>query len=398
MCIPPTLAGRRVAVVTPNLSLVGGTEVYLQRLFQVQLDLGLSIRVITSGSVQPAPASIEVIACPEIFADSGCSRRTQALAEELSGWADWVEFHHDAPPALLFALKNRLPGLLFMHTARHTCAAKSRYLPRSGRCCDKAPGLNCWRKQWSEGCLTTITGRPSLPELLKAAALRRSSRALAAAVTKIVFNSHALQALFERTIGRIGDQARILPPPMVMPKHQPRRRNGDLLYLGRFFEQKGINDAVRVAAALPGRQLNLYGSGRGELAARRLARELYADTCFHGWGDAATVANALAEAGCLLLPARLFEAWGMVGPEAIAQGCPVVAYDSGGVREWLEPEYGEIVPQGDLPALVAATRRQLQRLDDGLDTSGWRQAIEQRWGLAAFSERYARLAAEVIAK
>ncbi|MGZ5051598.1 MAG: hypothetical protein ACXWF8_12180 [Methylobacter sp.] len=75
-----------------------------------------------------------------------------------------------------------------------------------------------------------------------------------------------------------------------------------------------------------------------------------------------------------------------------------MAYDSGGVREWLAPEYGEIVPQGDLPALIAATRRQLERVDRGLNTAEWRQAIEQRWGLAAFTERYARLAAEVIAR
>lgn len=392
----PTLAGRRVVIVTPNLSLVGGTEVYLQRLLRAQQSLGIDVRVVTAARVAPAPNGVEVIPCPEVFADSNSSRPALALADELIAWADWVEFHHDAPPALLYALKNRLPSLLFMHTARYTCAAKSRYLPRSGGCCAELPGLACWRNQWRQGCLTTIDGRPSMQELFKAAALRRSSRALAAAATKVVFNSNALRQLFERTIDHIGDRARILPPPMLMPEHQPARRGGDLLYLGRFFEQKGIDDAVRVAAALTGKRLNLYGSGRGEQAARRLAGELNADVRFHGWGDAATVALALAEAGCLLLPTRLFEAWGMVGPEAIAQGCPVAAYDSGGIREWLTPEYGEIVPQGDLPALIAATRRQLARVEAGLDTSGWRQAIERRWGLPAFTERYAYLAAEVI--
>ncbi|MGZ5051599.1 MAG: glycosyltransferase family 4 protein [Methylobacter sp.] len=310
----PTLAGRRAVIVTPNLSLVGDTEVYLQRLLRVQQSLGINVRVVTAAAVDPAPDSIEVMPCPEVFADSVFSRPALALADELIGWADWVEFHHDAPPALLYALKDRLPRLLFMHTARYTCAAKSRYLPRSGGCCETMPDLACWRNQWRQGCLTTIDGRPSMQVLFKAAALRRSSRSLAAAVTKVVFNSNALRQLFERTIGRIGDRARILPPPMVMPEHQPRPRGGDLLYLGRFFEQKGINDAVRVAAALPGKRLDLYGAGRGEQAASRLACELNTGVRFHGWGTEATVALALAEAGCLLLPTRLFEAWGMVGP------------------------------------------------------------------------------------
>jgi glycosyltransferase involved in cell wall biosynthesis len=207
----------------------------------------------------------------------------------------------------------------------------------------------------------------------------------------VVFNSQAMQRLFEHSIVSLGDGAEILHPPIEIPLVQQRARSGNLLYVGRFFEQKGVNDAIRVAAALPGRRLDLYGSGRGDADARSLAQKSGVNACFHPWGSADVVAQAMASAACLLVPTRMFEAWGMVGPEAIAQGCPVVAYDAGGVREWLAPEYGEVVPQGNLIAMVEAVRRQLARCEAGLDTSGWRKAVDNCWGLTAFSENYTRL-------
>ena len=402
MALPVSLSGRRVAVVAAGLSQEGGTEVYLRRLLQAQRELGLEVCLVTA---EPAVgiAVAESVVRPVVFAEAPAWPRRRAppgvptLADELVGWADWVEFHHGVAPDLPYALQGRLPSLLFMHTARHTCAARGRYLPRSGQCCGRSPGLGCWWGQWRDGCLTTIDGRPSLAGLLAAANLGRSSRAMATAITRLVFNSAALLGLFRRTVGGLADKARLLPPPMLMPPIPPTdARKGHLLYLGRFFEQKGILDAVRVAATL-GRELRLHGAGRGEVQARQLAEALGVAARFHPWSGNADIARALAGAGCLLLPTRFFEAWGMVGPEAIAQGCPVAAYDSGGIREWLDAEYGECVPQGDVAALAAAARRQLARVEAGLDSSPWRQAMESRWGMAAFTGRYARLAGEILA-
>ena len=39
----------------------------------------------------------------------------------------------------------------------------------------------------------------------------------------------------------------------------------------------------------------------------------------------------------VVMPSVFVEAFGKVGPEALSSGRPVIASDSGGVREWLQP-------------------------------------------------------------
>ncbi len=99
-------------------------------------------------------------------------------------------------------------------------------------------------------------------------------------------------------------------------------------------------------------------------------------------------ALALARASCLLVPTRGYEAWGMVGPEAIAQGCPVVAYDSGGIREWCLPRFGTLVPTGNVAALSLAAKDWLARMAAGFDTSSWHSEAHQRWGVPRYVEQY----------
>jgi glycosyltransferase involved in cell wall biosynthesis len=55
------------------------------------------------------------------------------------------------------------------------------------------------------------------------------------------------------------------------------------------------------------------------------------------------------------MPSVFVEAFGKVGPEALSSGRPVIASDSGGVREWLKPgKNGLLVGPGDVAQLTAA--------------------------------------------
>lgn len=367
----PELHGKRVAVVTPTLGRQGGTEVYLERLLRVQSQLGIESRVFTT-----APST------GERLSDSGrAARITAAVGDDF----DWLEFHHAVPRKLVATLARRLPSLLFLHTARLTCPAIGRYLPRSGLACRRPPGVGCWLSHRREGCLAPAP-HPFAPFVQ-----RRSARRMVAPVSRVVFNSEALRRLFEATITPLGRRGLVLPPPHPFPKIETSTpRAATLLYIGRLFREKGVLDALEVAARLPGTPLHLYGAGRGEGEARRLAERLGVEAHFHGHHDDATIAAALAGGGCLLLPTRFFEAWAMVGPEAIAQGCPVVAYDSGGIGEWLDPEFGECAQPGDIEALADAARRQLARATTGMiHHTAWRQVAEVRWGMEAYARRYA---------
>ncbi|GAB6043123.1 glycosyltransferase family 4 protein [Endothiovibrio diazotrophicus] len=383
------LSGRRVAVVTPTLKRQGGTEIYLERLLRTQRRLGIETRLFTTD-----PSPIDGDASARSSADTERDnphiqvsfevhrgRDIRHLADVIADGAHWAEFHHAVPAELVRAVAARVPTLLFLHTTRLTCPALTRHLPRSGQVCERPPGAGCWTTHLREGCLT---GTSRLTPLTQ----RRAARTITSEVAAVVFNSEALRQLFETRITTLGQRARVLPPPHHFPRVGARPRAPHLLYVGRLFREKGVLDAVEATARLPGVPLHLYGAGRGEQEARALARRRGVDARFHGFRDDQAVADALASAGCLLLPSRLFEAWGMVGPEAIAQGCAVAAYDSGGIGEWLREPFGRRVAVGDVDALAAVAGELLARSSTSDQTTTWRSEAEARWGMERFAERY----------
>ena len=58
---------------------------------------------------------------------------------------------------------------------------------------------------------------------------------------------------------------------------------------------------------------------------------------FHGWVDETQRAALFGGSGVLALPSTWPEPFGLVGLEAAAHGMPAIAFDVGGVREWLVP-------------------------------------------------------------
>jgi glycosyltransferase involved in cell wall biosynthesis len=121
-----------------------------------------------------------------------------------------------------------------------------------------------------------------------------------------------------------------------------------ILFVGRLVEAKGIFDALE-AYRRSGLELPLVFAGTGSERER-----LEAAGCeVLGWIPHAQLAAVYKRARALLMPSRWQEPFGIVGLEALTMGVPVVAWDSGGVREWL----AAVTPWGDIEALAHALRR-----------------------------------------
>lgn len=377
------LAGMRIGVVTPRLDQVGGTEIYVGRLIELQRELGATVHAFTAKDVELGE-SIHPLRRPD-------ARAVADSADRITAACDFVEFHGCAPLPLLRALSGRVPVLLFQHTAELTCPAGGRSLAASGNVCDRAPGLGCLGVNASQRCLRTPDGQPfPLLQRLKAPLRGALARAALELAWGVVFNSHALEALFVRTVGVPG-RSHVLPPLLPEPCEQIPDRTGSLLFVGRLIEAKGVLDAIEVCARTEGASLVIAGNGPVEHRARARAHQLGLDRCvtWTGWLSPDELHGALRRARCLLMPSRLFEAWGMVGLEAALQGCPVVAYDTGGIREWCAAPWGRTVPLGDVRAMAEAARA---AMGARTDSSQWPQAVVARWGKRAYARRYAVIA------
>jgi glycosyltransferase involved in cell wall biosynthesis len=154
----------------------------------------------------------------------------------------------------------------------------------------------------------------------------------------------------------------------------------DVLFLGRMTPLKGPQGLVRAArhaAGSLGRPLRVVFAGegpdRGEL--ERLAQDSGGAVIasFPGWVDAAARAALLSRASLVAIPSIWPEPFGLVGLEAAALGVPAVAYDVGGIGEWLTHDVnGRLVdlaggPQalGDAIAAILADDTLRMRLSAG---------------------------------
>ena len=135
----------------------------------------------------------------------------------------------------------------------------------------------------------------------------------------------------------------------------------DVLFLGRMTDLKGpslLLDAAGRAAKALGRRLSLVLAGEGPLKESlrtTAARRPELDAQFPGWVDASARTALFGRSRVLAVPSVWPEPFGLVGLEAAACGVPAIAFDVGGIGEWLtDTVNGRLLAAGDTGAMAAA--------------------------------------------
>jgi glycosyltransferase involved in cell wall biosynthesis len=156
--------------------------------------------------------------------------------------------------------------------------------------------------------------------------------------------------------------------PVTTPANEPWR--GQLLFVGRIDERKGVLAAIRALALLPPparlRIDGRHGDDAEVARAKALVRELgVEDRVTFTQVDRAELRALYMSADAVLFPSEWGEPFGIVPLEAMACGIPVIATGTGGSADFLRhDENCLIVPPADPPSLAAAVRR--LESDDGL--------------------------------
>jgi glycosyltransferase involved in cell wall biosynthesis len=162
------------------------------------------------------------------------------------------------------------------------------------------------------------------------------------------------------------DKLIVLPIGVEIPDQPPARAPTAHLFVGRFVEKKGIAvlaDAMRRLRA-QGDHTPLICVGNGPLRPllETLARET-AGITLTGWLPPDAVRTHMTQAVSLVVPSIIAadgDAEGLpsVIPEAMAQACPVIGSDQGGIAEAIRHNHtGLLVPSGDAAALAEAMHR-----------------------------------------
>ncbi|HLL83577.1 MAG TPA: glycosyltransferase family 4 protein [Longimicrobium sp.] len=282
------------------------------------------------------------------------------------------------------ALLDAGPNALFAHVYHGGCISgfKSFALP-TPRPCDRDFGPACLGLYLPRRC-----GGLSPRTMLREYRLHARRRELLSRYRAVVVASRRLRR--EYTPAVLPPERVVLAPIYpggVTPDAQPpapRPPTGRVLMVGRLTSLKGggvLVRAVALASRKLGRplELDLAGDGpdRGRLEA--LARKHGVAARFHGWVPDAVRDGLLRASDVVAVPSTWPEPFGMVGVEAGCVGVPAVAFEVGGIPDWLEPGVsGELAPsnpptaEGLAEALVRALR----------DEGHWQRLREGAWHAA----------------
>jgi glycosyltransferase involved in cell wall biosynthesis len=134
-----------------------------------------------------------------------------------------------------------------------------------------------------------------------------------------------------------------------------------IVFAGQIIRGKGVDVLLESLARVKSKfECVIIGDGRQRLDCERLSSRLGLEgrVRFTGFIPQAQVAAHYHDASVAVMSSVWPEPFGLTGLEAMRCGLPVVAFDAGGIREWLlDSENGFLVPWMDRDAFAA-------RIDD----------------------------------
>lgn len=143
-----------------------------------------------------------------------------------------------------------------------------------------------------------------------------------------------------------------------------RRHNGAervFLFSGSLIHRKGVDllarAFIRLVHDLPNVRLRLLGEGRMHSVLARMLQPVYDHIEFLGFKDWSELPAYYSTADVLCVPSR-YDGWGLVVPEGLASGLPVIGTERmGAAIEFIENgRNGWLIPAGDESALFTALR------------------------------------------
>jgi glycosyltransferase involved in cell wall biosynthesis len=147
------------------------------------------------------------------------------------------------------------------------------------------------------------------------------------------------------------------------------------LFSGSLIQRKGVDllapAFVELAREFSKVRLRVIGDGELREVLEQILRTVRERVEFVGFRDWDELPEAYANADVLCVPSR-YDGWGLVVPEGLASGLPVIATDRmGAALEFVETgRNGWLIPAGDQAALVNAMREAARLTSSELEQMG----------------------------
>ena len=337
----------------------GGGERYLAELCRAQRDRGADVAVVTNQAF-PTQA-VDGIMVKAIAASSGMrsglSRRKEILQLVSDFNPDIVHFHDTflfVSPFAVKPIQRRWPTVKTVHDAGLLCFQNT-----VGR--TKIFRQAVCRRRLGPGCF--LSGCAPANKMLSVdTAMRVLELRVARNMTRTIVSSGFMMTEMRRN-RFVAERIDRIPPWTVSAEEPtpPPHGRSRILYAGRLDSGKGVAHLLGAVDTLRDIDwhLDIVGDGPLESSLKKMVARigLTDRVAFHGRVPFSAMNAYYQKCTIACVPSLVPETFGLSGIEAMARARPVIAYDSGGISEWLiDSEIGFLVPRGNVVALAARLR------------------------------------------
>lgn len=226
-----------------------------------------------------------------------------------------------------------IPIVRSFHDLRFTCPGYGKYWYAADQTCQTAYGLSCYFHVFKEKC----GSRNPWIIFQNLRRIRLECKLMRNRYSKIIVMSEFVKRQLQKLgipdfkIKVISYFSRYTPVYPFKTKDPPYK----ILWVGRISKTKGLSYFLDLAKSVQNKSPNLFSF---EVIGDGIERKNFdfSNVVYHGWQSKAQLLQHFRESFLLVFTSIYPEAFGLVGIEALSQGVPVLAFDVGGVKDWLE--------------------------------------------------------------
>jgi glycosyltransferase involved in cell wall biosynthesis len=235
-----------------------------------------------------------------------------------------------SPSPIIACLKHKIPVIKTFNDYEHVCPDSSK--TRFGKFCEKEMSLlyclSCDRKNVN----------PSLPIILyyntiiKKVELSIFKKVHCVSICKII----------QKALLQSGINSELIYQSIDLPEKIPELKfTKNILYAGRLSKEKGVDYLINamkiVKQKVPEAKLLIAGDGRERARLEHLVKKLKLEDSvkFLGWLSKEQLKKMYEDVDFIVLPSIWQEPFGLTGLEAMSYGRPVIAFDVGGIGEYV---------------------------------------------------------------
>jgi glycosyltransferase involved in cell wall biosynthesis len=352
----------RIAFVNYTSRKIGGTESYLQGVLPLLAKRGHTLSYWAETDIPAHRPAIMLPPDTQFWSAAPDQLGVDAAIEELRKWCPDVLYVHKVDnPETESRLLDVGPAVFFSHDYHGTCISgtKSFSFP-TPRPCHRKFGPACLACYFPRRC-------GGLSPITMVRLYRRQSKRL-----RLIKRYKAVVVASEYMAEEY--RRHDIPADAILHTHKtvnferptPLGKGPEglvhLAFLGRLEKLKGVGLLLHalpaVARGLGARiELEIAGQGGDEarlksIASRVMKRCPSVGIKFHGWLGSKECAALLAKSHLMVMPSIWPEPFGGVGSIAGELRVPAVAFDVGGISQWLKDGVNGVLAPGDPPTVT----------------------------------------------